>query len=117
MSPASNAVKCSRILPILVLAVPLALAGCLPITFDCGGPEYRWANAKAGIADATDTLHADVYVGVSEQQGGGQASTHSLSVNVEAMPRQATVLPLPSLFGHATGARLERPDASLLLQV
>jgi hypothetical protein len=58
-----------------------------------------------------------VYVGVSEQRGGGQADRHSLSVNVEAMPRRTTVLPLPSLFGHATSARIERADGSVVLQL
>ena len=100
-----------------MLAIPIVLSACIPITFDCGGPEYRWANAMASITDAADTLHAGVYVGVSEQRGGGQAATHSFSVNVQAMPQRTTVLPLPSLFGHATGARIERADGSLVLQV
>jgi len=113
----ASVMKHSRICPALLLAIPIVLSGCTPFTFDCGGPEYRWASALASIADAADTLHADVYVGVSEQRGGGQAATHSFSVNVEARPRRTTVLPLPSLFGHATGARIERADGSVVLQV
>lgn len=101
----------------LVVALALALSGCRLITFDCGGPEYRWANAKASIADAADTLKADVYVGVSDQRGGGQATTHSFSVIVEAMPRRTSVLPLPSLFGHATNARIERADGTVVLRL
>lgn len=100
----------------VLLALALALSGCRLITFDCGGPEYRWGNAKASIADAADTLKADVYVGVSDQRGGGQAATHSFSVIVEAMPRRTSVLPLPSLFGHATNARIERADGSVVFQ-
>ena len=101
--------------PPMVVALPVSRS--LPAMVICGGPEYRWANAMASITDAGDTLHAGVYVGVSEQRGGGQAATHSFSVNVQAMPQRTTVLPLPSLFGHATGARLERADGSLVLQV
>ena len=75
------------------------------------------AEARATVADVADTVHADVYVGVGEQRGGGLAATHSVWVNVEALPRQTTVLPLPSLFGHVIGARIERPDGSVILQM
>ena len=109
--------KHSRIGPALMLAIPIVLSGCIPITFDCGGPEYRFASALARITDATDTLHADVYVGASGQRGGGQATSNSFSVNVQAVPRQTTVLPLPGLFGHATSARLERADGSVVLRI
>jgi hypothetical protein len=108
--------KRSRIGQSVILAVPLALSARLSITGDCGGPEYRWANADASMVDAVDSLQADVQVGVSEQRGGGQADAHSLSVNVQARPQRTTVLPLPALFGHATGARLERADGSVILQ-
>ena len=112
-----NAMKHSRICPALLLAIPIVLSGCTSSTSVCAGPDYRWASALASISDAADTLHADVYVRISEHRGGGQAATHSLYVNVEAKPMPTTVLPLPSLFGHATGARIERADGSVVLQV
>lgn len=101
----------------LLLLLLTGQTSCELTTSSCTGPEFRSAYAETAIADAADTLHAMLYIRAIEQRGGGEPDARSLLVNVQARPLPATVPPFPSLFGHATGARLELVDGSFLLAV
>ena len=102
----------------LTLCALAALAGtsaCYPITFDCGGPESRGADATAIVTDAAGMIRVQAYGGAWERRGSEETRQLNISLQSETVPGYPPPVPA-ALVGHVRSVRLQDASGRVILR-